>query len=432
MKEKKEVTIEDLPGVGAATAEKLREAGFNDLMSLAVASPGELVEIAGVTEATARKIINNARNKLDMGFESGEDLLKKREQVIKITTGSKAFDEMLGGGIESGGITEAYGAFGSGKTSLAHQLAVNVQLPVEKGGANGKAVFIDTEGTFRPSRIKQIAEAIYTQSPYDLKKATLERGLVTDPKKLARLKGTDRYDVDAKDGISPRWLPGTNAATYNAQADEHSGDGSVDESGGNAFLQMEKRMKKVRALERELPEPELYGATSFQPPATSTKQNSRSSKLEARSSHASIIADNPSFDLLLVGWGSTKGTVLDALESDALRGRKIGYLHYTYMWPLKTERLLALMHKAKKVVLVEGNYAGQLGMLIVQQCGHRIEDKILQYDGRPFFLDDLVMLIEKQLQERATRATTLRLRSGQAATRASKKAKQFPSNEPTH
>src|SRR3989344_4192881 len=131
---KKEFKIEDLPGVGAATAEKLREAGYDNLMSIAVSSPGEMCEIASVTEATAKKIINVARSKLDMGFESGEDLLKKREQVIKITTGSKAFDEMLQGGIESGGITEAYGAFGSGKTSLAHQLAVNVQLPKEKGG----------------------------------------------------------------------------------------------------------------------------------------------------------------------------------------------------------------------------------------------------------------------------------------------------------
>ena len=124
---KKEIQVTDLPGVGAATAEKLAEAGFDSLMALAIATPAKVVEIAGVGEAPARKIINAARNSLDMGFESGIDLMEKRKTVVKITTGSSNFDEMLGGGIESGAITECYGAYGSGKTSLAHQLAVNVQ-----------------------------------------------------------------------------------------------------------------------------------------------------------------------------------------------------------------------------------------------------------------------------------------------------------------
>src|SRR3989338_5322345 len=106
---------------------------------------------------------------------------------------------------------------------------------------------------------KQIAEALYTQAPYDQKKAKMDRGnLVTDPKALKKLKSTDRYDPTAKDGISSRWLPGAEAATYCAQGDEHSADGSVDETAGNAVEQMEKRMKKQRALERETPEPDLY------------------------------------------------------------------------------------------------------------------------------------------------------------------------------
>lgn len=158
MAEKKEFKITDLPGVGAATAEKLEEAGFNTLMSIAVASPAEMIEIAGVTETTARKIINNARSKLDMGFETGIEALEKREKVIKITTNSKALDALFGGGIETNAITECYGQFGSGKSSLAHQLAVNVQLPKDKGGAEGIVVWMDTESTFRPERIKQIAE----------------------------------------------------------------------------------------------------------------------------------------------------------------------------------------------------------------------------------------------------------------------------------
>jgi DNA repair protein RadA len=157
-KEKK-IDIKDLPGVGAATAEKLNDSGFNDIMSVAVASPGELIEAAGIGDLAARKIIKAARSKLDMGFESGEDLLKKRQEVVKISTGSKALDAMFGGGIETGAVTEVYGAYGSGKTSIAHQISVNAQLGIDKGGANGAVVWVDSEGTLRPEFIKKIAEA---------------------------------------------------------------------------------------------------------------------------------------------------------------------------------------------------------------------------------------------------------------------------------
>ena len=155
---KEEMKIEDLPGVGAATAEKLRDAGYNDLMSIAVASPGELTESVGMGEAAARKIINAGRNNLDMGFASGEELLEKRAKIIKINTGSKAFDELVGGGFESGCITECFGSYGSGKTALANQLAINALDINEEGVPQAYAVWIDSENTFRPERIKQICD----------------------------------------------------------------------------------------------------------------------------------------------------------------------------------------------------------------------------------------------------------------------------------
>ncbi len=158
-KKTKEKGVADLPGVGPASLEKLISAGYDTLLAISVSSPGELVDVAGFTENAARKIIKAARDMMGIGFESGEDLLKRREQVIKISTGSKAFDGMLGGGIETGAITEAYGAFGSGKTSLAHQLAINVQLSREQGGAEGIAVWIDTEGTLRPEYLVRLANA---------------------------------------------------------------------------------------------------------------------------------------------------------------------------------------------------------------------------------------------------------------------------------
>jgi DNA repair protein RadA len=152
--------IEDIPGVGDKTLEKMKEAGYDNVMSIAASSAGELSAVTGIGVETANKIIAAARQKLKMGFESAKTVLEKREKIGRITMCSKSMDNLLGGGIETQAITEMHGAFGSGKSQLAHQLAVSVQLPKEKGGLGGKAIFIDTEQTFRPERIRQMAEAL--------------------------------------------------------------------------------------------------------------------------------------------------------------------------------------------------------------------------------------------------------------------------------
>ena len=160
MSKDKNDMIDDLPGVGPATAEKLREAGYTDIMSIAVASPKELSDAAEIGDATAAKIIQKARKEADVGkFETGSALLEKRAKVGHLTSGSKTFDELLGGGFETQSITELYGEYGSSKTQIAHQLCVSVQLPLEQGGLNSHAFFIDTENTFRPERIIQMANA---------------------------------------------------------------------------------------------------------------------------------------------------------------------------------------------------------------------------------------------------------------------------------
>ena len=153
--------INDLPGVGPAIAEKLSESGYTDLLSIAVASPRELAELADIGETSAAKIIRSARSLADVGnFESGATLLERRSKVGFITSGSKCFNDLLGGkGFESQAITELFGEYGSGKTQIAHQLCVNAQLPVEEGGLGGHSFYIDTENTFRPDRIIQMAEA---------------------------------------------------------------------------------------------------------------------------------------------------------------------------------------------------------------------------------------------------------------------------------
>ena len=158
---RREIALEDLPGVGSLTADKLRESGYTDLMELAVASPSDVAEAAEIGTQVALKIIAEARRRADVGsFESGVTVLERRKRLGRISTNAKSLDELLGGGVETQAITEFAGEFGTGKTQIAHQLAVNVQLPVEQAGLNGEVVYIDTESTFRPERIVSMAKAV--------------------------------------------------------------------------------------------------------------------------------------------------------------------------------------------------------------------------------------------------------------------------------
>ncbi len=215
---------------------------------------------------------------------------------------------------------------------------------------------------------KQCAEALYTHEAFDQKKTTLDRGaLVTDASALATLAATDRYNPKAKDGISKRWLPGALAATYVAQGDEHGADGTVDESADNARLQMEKRMRKGEALKAALPEPIVYGA-----------------------------GKGKTFDLALVTWGSAKGPVLDALTDAKFSGLRIVVVHYEYLWPIKTDALKKVLASSKKSACVEANYQGQLKHLLKTE-GIDVPDLIHKYDGRPFFVDEMVAAIHSLL-----------------------------------
>jgi len=155
--EEKYERLEDLPGVGPATAQKLRELGFNTVESVATAAIKEL-EPAGISEKKALDVIRAARSTLSLTFMRADELMKIRQTVMRLTTGSKAIDEVLAGGLETQTITEFYGEYGSGKSQLCHQMCVNVQLPTERGGLNGGALYVDTENTFRTERIVQMAQ----------------------------------------------------------------------------------------------------------------------------------------------------------------------------------------------------------------------------------------------------------------------------------
>ena len=153
--------LEDLPGVGPATADKLVDNGFESYQSIAVASPGEMSNTADIGESSAADIINAARDAADVGgFETGAAVLERREEIGKLSWQIDEVDELLGGGIETQSITEVYGEFGSGKSQVTHQMAVNVQLEPENGGLDGGCIFVDSEDTFRPERIDDMVRGL--------------------------------------------------------------------------------------------------------------------------------------------------------------------------------------------------------------------------------------------------------------------------------
>jgi DNA repair protein RadA len=149
-------TLEDLPGIGPATVAKLKEIGFKTVESLGTAAVAELVA-AGIGEPMAEKVIEAARRSMAITFVRGDELVELRKNVRKLTTGCSSMDRLLNGGIETQSLTEFYGEFGSGKSQMCHQLCVTVQLGEAQGGLNGSVLYIDTEATFRPERVMQMA-----------------------------------------------------------------------------------------------------------------------------------------------------------------------------------------------------------------------------------------------------------------------------------
>ncbi|WP_257299513.1 DNA repair and recombination protein RadA [Haloarchaeobius sp. FL176] len=174
-----DVDLEKLPGVGPATADKLRDAGFDSFQGIAVASPSELSNTADVGESSAADIVQAAREEADIGgFETGSQVLERRNEIGKLSWQIDEVDELLGGGVETQSITEVYGEFGAGKSQVTHQLSVNVQLPKEVGGLHGSVIFIDSEDTFRPERIDDMVRGL----PEEAIEATLEdRGIEGSP-----------------------------------------------------------------------------------------------------------------------------------------------------------------------------------------------------------------------------------------------------------
>ena len=172
--------VKKLPGVGEATLNKLIKAGFSSLESIAFTPPSIIQDESGLGEKTTTKLIKASMEELNIGFKSAEDVWEHRKNIARITTGSQELDDSLGGGVETGSLIEFLGEFRTGKTQIMHQLCVNVQLPEEKGGLEGKALYIDTEGTFRPERIIQMAEGLDLDHQKVLKNIVFGRAYNSD------------------------------------------------------------------------------------------------------------------------------------------------------------------------------------------------------------------------------------------------------------
>ncbi len=187
----------------------------------------------------------------------------------------------------------------------------------------------------------------------DLVAVPIERGLDSS-------ENGERYQF-TDSGVSPRWIPGSSETIYYANGDEHSVDGTVTEDkdmAGNMYL---KRVRKTETILKDLPEPEIFGVSELA-------------------------------DISFIGWGSTKNTILDAI--DILRESnpqiKVNYLHYNFVYPLKTEKLREFLASNGNIILIEGNATGQLGELIASKTGYIFQNKMLKWNGRPFYVEEVV------------------------------------------
>lgn len=144
-------------GISATDVKKLREGGFMTVESVAYSIRKRILAVRGISENKADKLIAEAAKLVPLGFTTAREYDDVRSAQLKLTTGSKDLDTLLGGGVETGSITEMFGEFRCGKTQNCLTLCITCQLPMDDGGAEGKAMYIDTEGTFRPERLKAIA-----------------------------------------------------------------------------------------------------------------------------------------------------------------------------------------------------------------------------------------------------------------------------------
>jgi 2-oxoglutarate ferredoxin oxidoreductase subunit alpha len=206
---------------------------------------------------------------------------------------------------------------------------------------------------------KFLASSFWTLEPIDMTKLKIDRGLIYQP--VAPDKNGYRRHALTSDGISPRSLPGTAGGIFSTTSDEHDPQGHITEGIENRIAMMRKRMGKLDTAAREIPPHFKF-------------------KLHG----------NPDASVTLVGWGSTKGAILDAMSELERDGRSVNFLQVRMMRPFPAAEVGAILQRATTRVLIEANYVGQLGALIREQTGIAMDHRVLKYDGRPFSRNEVV------------------------------------------
>lgn len=217
---------------------------------------------------------------------------------------------------------------------------------------------------------KMLSESDFTITNLKRDKIRTKREGFLSDEELKRVAQYKRYEITAS-GVSWRAVPGQEGGVHLANSDEHDEEGFSSEEADIRQQMVDKRFAKTKLISGELREPELYGESEA--------------------------------DLTIVGWGSVKGTISDALEEirkqklEINNSKRVNFLHLNYLWPFPVEKVRAVLGKAKKILLVENNKTGQLGELIKQQTGIEIKNKFLKYDGRPFFREEMVEKIKSYI-----------------------------------
>jgi 2-oxoglutarate ferredoxin oxidoreductase subunit alpha len=210
---------------------------------------------------------------------------------------------------------------------------------------------------------KYLAASYWTMDELATDFVKVDRGVRYEPNGAKN--GYLRYAL-TDSGISPRSRPGLSGGQFWATTDEHDPDGHITEGVRMRMAMVEKRFKKLALAGREIPEDIAYG-----------------------------VYGPPDADITVVGWGSTKGAVLDAMDRLAEEGVKVNFLQIRLMRPFPVAGVTAALRRAKRTVLVENNYSGQLGQHERAETGVDIPDKILKYDGRPFAGDEIAGKVRK-------------------------------------
>lgn len=210
---------------------------------------------------------------------------------------------------------------------------------------------------------KFLSEGSSTVPEFSTHKLKIKRGKLLTPQQLKNLKNFERYKA-VGDGISARTLPGMVNGLFIANSDEHDAYGYTAEGAENRLAQMDKRSAKLKTFIKVMPQPLIHG--------------------------------NPKAKKTVVIWGSTKGVVLDAYHSLSSRQQsKIKILQLQYIWPLATDFVSNTLKKSKNILLIENNSNAQLGQLIAQETGVIIKNRLLKYDGRPFYREEIIKALSK-------------------------------------